>query len=358
PFLSEQTSQDLGTLSWVFTALSGGVVLMQAGFGKASEQLGLSKVLSIGMTLMGFGMLGITFAPNLPILLIIAALAGVGFGGVVTSGNIIVARVFASRSASALNAANVFFGVGSILGPTMVGLIGEQLGLPQAALWLGSAMVLTLAALVPGMVGSLDLINNDRTTKPTARTHTRTGAIWLLGLVLMIYTGTEIGFSGWVMIFVTKSTGVGMSQGALVASTFWLALTSGRILGAALGMRITTRMLLLTALAGVLAGASLLLVSVGDYGRSLVGALLLGLACGPIFPPVIAVITTVSQGDSATAGKAMGLGNSGGLVLPALFGLLLTSYSPLAMITMVLICAVAMLSLGGLAMTPPRQASQ
>jgi fucose permease len=257
--------------------------------------------------------------------------------------------MFMERSATALNGANVFFGVGAILGPVIVGQADERLGMPQSALWLGSAMILALAPLVLWLAGAPDPVGPADAGAPSGPR--RAATAWLLGILLLIYTGTEVGFAGWVTIYMQRSAGLSIAEATLVASAFWLALTAGRMLGAALGMRVTARALLLTSLAGLLAGAALLALSVGAPGPSLAGAILLGLSCGPVFPTALSVITMAARGDGGAAGLALGLGNCGGLVLPALFGLLLASYGPPAMIGVVLACALVMLALGTFTLT-------
>jgi MFS transporter, FHS family, L-fucose permease len=348
PWLAQRTGQELASLSWLFTALSGGVVLMQMGLGPASSRLGLRGVLAMGMAVMGCAMLGTTLAPNLATLVAAIGLAGVGFGGVLGAGNILVARTFEQHSATALNGVNIFFGLGAILGPAIVGQAEARLGLPQVAMWIGCALTIALAPLVPWLA-----------TAPPTPAHAGRGAtgervrawpVWALGLLLLIYTGTEVGFSGWVTVYMQRSAGMALAEATLVASGFWLALSGGRILGAALGMRLTARSLLLVALAGLVSGAALLALSVGAVDRSLAGAMLFGMACGPVFPTVVALITTLSRGNSGLAGLALGLGNSGGLVLPALIGLLLTSYGPPVMVGVVLACTLSMLGLGALAL--------
>jgi fucose permease len=344
PFLARQTEQELATLSWVFTAFSAGVVLAQTVFGRATRRYGLRLVIVAGMAVMGGGMLWTTLATSLTALLSISALAGFGFGGVIAGGNVLVANLFAERSATALNGVNVFFGVGAILGPVIVGQADERLGMPQAALWIGSALILALAPLMLWLAGAPQAPSAEEAHAPAVAPLRATA--WLLGILMLIYTGTEVGFAGWVTVYMQRSAGMGIAEATLVASAFWLALTAGRVIGAALGMRVTARALLLTSLAGLLAGAALLALSVGAPGPSLAGALLLGLSCGPVFPTALSVVTMAARGDGGAAGLALGLGNCGGLVLPALFGLLLASYGPPAMIGVVLACAMVMLALG------------
>src|SRR5205085_987017 len=78
---------------------------------------------------------------------------------------------------------------------------------------------------------------------------------WLLGLLLLIYTGIEIGLGAWLTLYMRTSTAMGAASAALVVSGFWLALTSGRALGVRLGMRMSAAGLLRLCLGGVLLGA-------------------------------------------------------------------------------------------------------
>lgn len=358
PALAARTGASLATMSGIFTALSGGVVLTQPGFGPASDRLGLRTVLAAGMALMGFAMLAASMAVGIVALLASAFLAGLGFGWVIAAGNMLVAGMFATHRATALNGVNIFFGIGAIIGPAVVGQAGARLGLPQAALWLGGGLMLALTPMLLWLAGSPA---PGQPNPEVAGVPIPQAAIWPLGLLLLIYTGAEIGFAGWVTVYMAQSAGLAVADAALAASAFWLALTGGRILGAALGMRMTARALLLLALFGLLSGAGMLALSVGNYWPSLASVLLIGLACGPVFPTTLALITAAARSGNRAAGMALGLGNSGGLVLPALMGLALARYGPPTMAGVILACALAMLALGAFALrgaaAPPRSSA-
>jgi len=119
PYLATRTGQDIAMLGGLFTAISAGVVLSQFVFGPLSDRFGLPRVLAGGMVLMPGGVFGVTLSTALPALLACGLVAGFGFGGMLVGGNLLIAQLFATRSASALNGANVFFGLGSMLGPAV-----------------------------------------------------------------------------------------------------------------------------------------------------------------------------------------------------------------------------------------------
>src|SRR5204862_6656335 len=120
----------------------------QFGAGRASGRFGQRGVLAAGMLLVGSGGIGVTFGRSLPILLAGALLFGFGFGGVLAAGNVLVGQLFSTRSAAALNGVNLFFGVGSMLGPAIAGLAGLRLGAPQTAIWGGAGLLLALVPIV------------------------------------------------------------------------------------------------------------------------------------------------------------------------------------------------------------------
>ena len=124
PLLALHIEQDIAVLGGLFTAISLGIILTQFGAGLASARFGQRFVLAVGMLLMGCGGSGVTFGRSLPILLAGALLFGIGFGGVLAAGNVLVGQLFPTRSAAALNGVNLFFGVGSMLGPAIAGLAG------------------------------------------------------------------------------------------------------------------------------------------------------------------------------------------------------------------------------------------
>ena len=343
PLLARQIGQDIAVLGGLFTAISSGIILAQLGAGSASARFGQPAVLAAGMLLMVGGGVGVTLGSTLLALLAGALLFGVGFGGVLAAGNLLVARLFPERSAAALNGVNLFFGVGSMVGPALAGLGGAHLGLPQAALWAGAVLQLVLAPIVLGYAARpvAEAAASRAGPQPT-----RGASGWLLGLLLLIYIGTEVGFGGWLTVYLLASD-LAPASAALVVSGFWLALTAGRMIGALLGLRLAPARLLTISLLGALVGAILLALSVGNRTATIGAVVCLGLSFGPVFPTVLALVAAVSRGSGRMTNLVLALGNGGGLVVPVLLGVLLTRYGPLAAASMMVVAALAMLALRG-----------
>ncbi len=341
PLLALHIEQDIAVLGGLFTAISLGIILTQVGAGMVSARFGQRSLLAIGMLLMGSGGIGVTFGRSLPLLLAGALLFGIGFGGVLAAGNLLVGQLFPTRSAAALNGVNLFFGVGSMLGPAIAGLAGLRLGAPQAAIWVGAGLLLALAPIVLSYTAQPPLqVAKQVKEQPQQR---NTG--WILASLLLIYIGTEVGFSGWLTVYLITGSSLAPASAALIVSGFWLALTLGRTLGAVLGLRLTPAQMLTSSLLGMLIGAILLVLGVGDRATSIAGVLCLGLSCGPVFPTVLAIVATTARNSAATTSLVLAVGNGGGLIIPVLLGVLLAHYGPSAAAGLVLVATITMLAL-------------
>ncbi len=88
------------------------------------ERLGFSRLLPTGPLLMAVGALGIALAPGFAALLFFAFLVGLGFGLANTTQLVLTGAAFARRRFWAFNLESAAFGLGSMLGPWLVGGLG------------------------------------------------------------------------------------------------------------------------------------------------------------------------------------------------------------------------------------------
>ena len=143
--------------------------------------------------------------------------------------------------------------------------------------------------------------------------------------------GAETAIGGWTTTYLGRTTGLAIESAALVASGYWLALTAGRMISAALGTRLSSHAVLVICLGTTLVAGALLPLSTGNAPLTVCAILLLGLGYGAIFPTVFAVITSVFAAGPGTAGSiGTAMGSIGGMSLPPLMGVLLVSVGPRA----------------------------
>jgi fucose permease len=177
----------------------------------------------------------------------------------------------------------------------------------------------------------------------------RTGGIYvaLVAIFFLLYVGAEVSFGGWIFSY---TTAMGLAEGAeataraaYLTSTFWLALTVGRLLAIPIATRLQPSTVLLFDLLGCL--ASLLLILLGPNTLPVIwaGAIGCGLFMASIFPTTL---TLAEQRLAITGGMTrwffVGAG-AGGMTLPWFIGQLFESAGP--RITMFSILANLVLAL-------------
>lgn len=259
-------------LSAHFVGGVAGVLLFDRLFGR----IGNRQLLGASYLLMAVGAAGFALAPNWPVALVTALLAGLGFGGIDYGLNQLFAVGFGHRSTAMLNILNAHFGLGAILGPVLVGLVGSA---HYPALFLGFALVtLPLLLCLRGV--------RDRAPQPVEPPSAASVRGRSLGTVLAVFVtlyvlhvGIEAGVGGWEP---THLETIGHSAGyaATATSVYWLMLTVGRFLVAPLALRFSARSIIAVSCGGMTVCLFLATVpALAPYAYAGVG-----LFIAPIFP--------------------------------------------------------------------------
>lgn len=323
PDLARNTGVSRAEAGALFTALFIGGFLSQTVTGALTDKFGHRWVLTGGLLVMGLGFVGVLVSPSLPLAFACMVVAGLGDGVLVVSANVMVAEVFRERSVSALNALNIFFGVGAITGPAFVGASLSIWGTALPVLWVLAALSCLLVPFAATLRIPPHLDTPGEKREPAVGVFV-SPVLWLLGLLLLLYVGTEVGVGGWTATYMERATGIVPEAAALVASSFYVALTVGRVLGALLGTRLPSSRVLLLCLVGALVGGALLFLGMGNAPMMIGAIALFGLSLGPIYPTVVGIAAAqfpASQGKAA--GLAMTIGSLGGVGLPWLQGVIL-----------------------------------
>jgi fucose permease len=345
PLLAAGLSVPVEALGATFAALFVGAVAAQVAGGWLNERVGLRNMVLAGLLLLAAGVLGIAVSPTLPLLLVSAAVGGLGQGAVDVGTNVLVPTVCAGRKAvSAVNLLHFAYGAGAMVAPVSVSAAAGRWGTPMPALLLCSALALATLALGARLLldpGAAPRGEGER----VGRRLYRSPALWLLAVLVLLCIGGELGVGGWTTVYLERTSSLGTGRIALVVSAFWLALTAGRLMGAWLGTRVRSLALLGYAAAGCVAGALLVLVADGGLVLTVLGTLLIGASYGPIVPTAVVVTTErFPSASSPAVSVIIAAGSLGGMLVPPLQGVLLARVSPLASAALVAGCAVAMLA--------------
>ncbi|GGJ73864.1 MFS transporter [Deinococcus aquiradiocola] len=304
--------------------------------GALLTRLSLRSGLTVAALLLLAGLLGVALSPAWGLVLAGAAVSGLGYGMLSAGFNM----AFAELGPGPSNLVNGLFGVGSVVSPTLVTLLGQASHRPPFLLMavMAAALALGVRLLWPRPEGQAGVAEPDVPVPaaPDARpavAHLPTLA--LFGCCFFLYVGIEAGLGNWATTYLTR---LGSGQAALQTSFYWLALTAGRFASAALGNRVRPMQVLTFAATGAMLGCLLML-----RGLTLapLGLIVAGFCIAPIFSTQLAWFTR--RQPAHLAPYMLTLGSVGGAVLPAVTGVLLPRFGPASVPGTVFVIAALLL---------------
>jgi fucose permease len=310
-----QTDAGLGVFFFV-NALAYVVGSMGGGF--LTERFGRRTVLPLAMGLLGAGLIALATVPTWELFLAAAIPFGIGGGAIDGGTNGLILDLYPASRGRALNLLHLFFSLGALTSPLVVGRLVEA-GVGWQAIVIGTASLSFPLAILLAV-----------TRMPSGR-HARGRAVArerriglalplvLLGIAIASYVGSEVGVSNWLVRFLDRAT-VGLATSAL--ALFWGCLALGRLVSARLGDRFDhARFAATSALAASVALVAAVLVP--SLPASIVLFGVVGFAYGPVFPLIMAVAGDRYPDRAAgVSGFLAGIGVIGAILYPPVMGFL------------------------------------
>ena len=165
------------------------------------------------------------------ILLIATTCMGVGFGLTVPAINTLAAAYFPHQVDKAVLVLNALLGVGTALAPVFVAIfvgLGIWWGLPVLV---GALVVALLSFSLPLPLGGTKRNSAAEAQKGGTRLPAR---FWVFATFALLYGICETMNGNWASLYMTKKLGASTTVASLALTTFWGAVTAGRILFAAI----------------------------------------------------------------------------------------------------------------------------
>ena len=322
PFLAERFGVSLDRAGLLITVLFVGSITASGAIAVYLHRFESRLLALLGLVIIAAGALGLAATSSWAVALLSVGVLGVGDGLLVAAAHSAIATT-AVDVLHGINRLNLWFADGAVLGPVWAGAILASRG-EHAIIYVGIAVIsIAVAALLATVprAPSRPLKHNNPGRSARSR------SVVVMGVVLFLYVGAEIGLGSWVSSYSTEAFGAGVMAGALVTAGYWGALMSGRVIsGALFAHGVSPVTVLLGSIAGSLVTSSALALADGSLAIGVTSAFGTGLFLGPIWP---AAITLASQGSASGAPAAMvTIGNAGGILFPWLQGKVLVAAGP------------------------------
>ena len=318
-----------GILSMI---ISFGTIVSSLNSDRLTRQLGAGKVTAISVGMTAAALFGFSISTRFWMLCLWAIPYGLGAGSVDAALNNYVALHYKSRHMSWLHC---MWGVGTTVGPVVMGAaLSGSMGWNSGYRYIALFQIVLTAVLVFSLPLWQTRSNEAAADGTASQALSFRQVLALPGakevmLCFFCYCALETTAGLWASSYLTLVKGVSAQTAAGFASLFYIGITLGRGACGFLTLKFSdTQMIRMGQ--GILAVGVAALLLPGPQLFSLIGLVLVGLGCAPIYPSIIHSTPDHFGADRSQAviGIQMASAYVGNLVMPPLFGLIANNITP------------------------------
>ena len=313
----------------IFMIISAGTVVSSLLSDRLTRILGTGKLTAISVGITAAALFGFSISNSFIMLCLWAIPYGLGAGSVDASLNNYVALNYSGCHMSWLHC---MWGVGATVGPYIMGYMlsgGRHWTMGYrciSILQVGLTAVLFLSLpLWKERQGVGDAENEASLSLPDM---IRIPGVKEIMVTFFCYCALEQTTGLWASSYLVLHKGIDSNTAAFFASMFFIGITVGRAINGFLAIKLNDTQLIRLGQAIVAIGILAMMFPLGNM-VSLVGFVLIGLGCAPIYPCIIHSTPDNFGADKSQAviGVQMASAYIGNIVMPPLFGVIAENIS-------------------------------
>lgn len=304
-----------------------GTVISSLQSDRLTKKLGTGKVTAISVAMTALALFGFSISGSFWMLCVWAIPYGLGAGSVDASLNNYVALHYESRHMSWLHC---MWGLGASCGPYVMGYAltkgqGWNTGYRYIAI-IQIILTVILIFCLPLWKGRSNEAADGGSSSNKAFTLTeilRIPGAKAVMVTFFSYCALEQTTSLWASSYLTLHEGLSAKTAASFVGFYFIGITLGRALSGFITMKLDDKQMVRLGQFIAAAGIFFLLLPLGEVG-ALIGLILIGLGCAPIYPCIIHATPTYFGADKSQAiiGVQMASAYVGTCLMPPLFGLI------------------------------------
>ena len=346
PIMSQEFSVPVSYAGGISLIIAMGTVVSSLQSDRLTKWLGSGKVTAISVAMTAVAILGFALSREYWQLCLWAIPYGLGAGSVDASLNNYVALHYASRHMSWLHC---MWGFGASIGPYIMGIaLSGGMGWNR-----GYGIISVIQFLLSAVIFlSLPLWKNRKTESDhpgdTAKPLTMGQILAIPGakevmLAFFCYCALEQTCILWGSSYFVLHIGLDEETAASLAALFMLGLTAGRFLNGFLTFRINDTNLIRLGEGFIGVGVLIMLLPFGQW-TAMLGLVLMGLGCAPIYPCIIhsTPINFGADRSQSIVGVEMASAYVGNIIMPPLFGVI-AQHLTIALLPFYLIAILALM---------------
>ncbi len=327
PAMYQEFSVPVSYAGGISMIIAAGTIISSLQSDRLTRRFGTGKVTAASVLMTAAALFGFSISHSYAALCLWAVPYGLGAGSVDASLNNYVALHYASRHMSWLHC---MWGVGASLGPYIMGyaLTGGQgwnMGYRYIAV-LQAALTALLIFSLPlwKKQGNHDMGQTEK--EITANSLSLRQIVKIPGakevmITFFCYCALEQTTGLWASSYLVLCRGLSAETAAGFASLFFMGITAGRAFSGFLTLKLNDTQMIRLGQGFILAGIVFLLLPFGSAG-SLIGLILVGLGCAPVYPSIIHSTPEHFGADKSQAmiGVQMASAYVGTCFMPPIFG--------------------------------------
>jgi len=287
PSLREKFSLGDAGSGTLFSIMPIGILVGSLVFGPACDKYGYKIVLSLSGLLFCLGIEGIAFADNLSLLKLCIFLFGLGGGAINGATNAVVSDISKTEKGANLSLLGIFFGLGSLGMPLLIGLLKDKLGFDLILGCVGAfAFIVTTFFLLLKFPSpkqkqgfplrkSLSLISDK--------------VLLLISFFLFFQSSFEAIVNNWTPLYLVDQLKMDTADAILALTMYVAGLTGMRILLGSVFRKLDGVKIMFVSLFSILAGLILLRLS-HSAAPAIYGLILLGVGLSAGFPIMLGLV--------------------------------------------------------------------
>ena len=351
PTMSVEFGVPISYAGIVSIIISLGTIVSSLLSDRLTRRFGPGKVTAVSVMMTAAALAGFAFSGNYWLLCLWAIPYGLGAGGVDAALNNYVALHYASRHMSWLHC---MWGLGASVGPYIMGFaLTHNLGW-SGGYWIIAVLQVVLSAAIllslPLWKKQPNAASEEASSKPLSikQIFAIPGAKEVV-IAFFCYCGLEQTAGLWASSYLVLKDGLDPERAASLASLFYIGITAGRAVSGFLTYKFSDTNMIRLGEVVLAVGVVVMLLPMG-YIATMVGLILVGLGCAPIYPSVIHSTPEHfgAENSQALVGVQMASAYVGCLLLPPLFGIIanhinakwLPWYLAVILVVMVIMCEV------------------
>lgn len=325
PTIKLQLDAPLSAAGIISMIIALGTIFSSLQSDRLTKWMGAGKVTALSVLISSGALFGFSTSNSFLALCLWAIPYGLGAGGIDAAINNYVAIHYSSRHMSWLHA---MWGVGTIVGPYIIGH-----ALTHGMSWNSAYRTISLMQLILAVIVLISLplwkkpktenVSGEKAKPLSLKQVFSIKGTRQICLCFFCYCAVEQTAMLWSASYMVLHNGISAEKAASLASMFYIGITAGRLINGFFANRFSDSTLIKVGQAVIGLGIITMLLPLG-YSVTLVGLIMVGLGCAPIYPSIIHSIPQLfgEEASQAIIGVQMASAYIGTCFMPPIFGLI------------------------------------